>query len=219
MEINDTRWWIGWRPMVPILGVLLVGAVLGLAIEPDFTSEFNSPDSEAEPSNLIFSMPVILSAVGLLFGIGVAYWGAAEVNSKYETLLNTFIENASAQAEKSTGGFDTFRDVITRTSPMFIQPSKRYGATHLLFGDKSLVMNREFKYDMKDRQSIKGGSQEEIMYDQISNIYSQDYANYSELSITLSSGVTKTVTSFDPSALAEVKSNLQQRMRQAREAQ
>lgn len=222
MEIDDKRWWIGWRPTIFVLGIPLLGLVLGFLVDSRFIEDLSEP---AELGTSMLSRPPILFPIlGFVAGLIVAYWGAAEINANYSEILGRFSDTSGSAVQESTSGLQAFStysfiDIIDNSSPLFVQPCRKYRATHLVFGERSVIMNREHKYDLKRRKQVKGGQQEEILYDQISSIYTENYKNYGELKITLSSGNEKTITSDDIPKINDVKSDLQKKMRQARQTE
>ncbi|NHN61082.1 MULTISPECIES: HEAT repeat domain-containing protein [Halorussus] len=200
MTINGTRWTIGWSPKQVIVGFLIGGVVVGAMAEAVGAFAF----------------------VGLLAGVGTWLWGRSEVNSKYLSLLEDFRDGSRRQIERETGGMEvssahTFVSA-SGDSPALIEPARTYRTAHLLFGDTSIVVNRQYEFDMKERTQRKGGKQQEVFYDQISNVQSEDYKNYAELQISLSSGDTEHIRGRDTAGIDEVKSDLQQKMRDARRA-
>jgi len=197
-SIDDTRWKIGWSPGVTVIGALIAGAVIGVLIDA----------------------PAIMAVLGLVAGLAVWLWGQREVNENYRTLLENFRDASRLKVERSIGGLNvsSMHTFISSSggSPMLIEPARAYSATHMLFGDTSVVINREYEYDIKERRTLQGGEQRELFYDQISNVKTDSYANFAELDITLSSGDRETIRSLNPSGLDDVKSDLQRRMRTAR---
>ncbi|WP_115863436.1 HEAT repeat domain-containing protein [Halorussus litoreus] len=204
MAINGTRWKIGWSPKLVIISLLVVGFIVGAMAGGE------------EPAKVAGQLGI----VGLIGGTAVWLWGRHEVNAKYTTLLEDFRDSSRKQVERETGGMTvssahTFISAVG-SSPMGIEPARKYSTAHLLFGDTSVVVNRQYKYDMKERTQRKGGKQQEVFYDQISNVQSEDYNNYAELEISLSSGDTERIRGRDTAGINRVKSDLQQKMREAR---
>lgn len=196
--MNDFRWKVGWRPKFVILLFIVFGGIIGAWLE--------------EIGAFLF--------VGLIAGIVVWFWGRGEVNAKYMTLLENFRDETRSKVERDTGGMavSSAHTFIggSGNSPVFIEPSKRYEASHLLFGDTSVVINRQYSYKMPPRKSVQGGAQQEVFYDQIANVQSEDFANYAELQISLSSGQTERIKGRDTSGINAVKRDLQTKMREAR---
>lgn len=198
VKIDDTRWKIGWSPLLVIFPLTLIGALIGWNTD-----------------NL-----VVFSAAGLLAGLGIWYLGVQEVNSKYPPLLDDFQDTTRKRVADETGGI-TVNSMYTFVSPMgdsppLIKPAKTYSVAHLIFGDTSLLINKAFQYDMENRTTYRGGEQSELFYDQISNVQSENYSNYATLQVSLSSGEIAEIPSRDPQSVEAVKSELQENIRAAR---
>lgn len=197
-DINDTRWSIGWNPLLAIVPATVIGAALGWQADE----------------------LVALTAIGLIAGVAVWYWGVTEVNSKYSPLLETFRESTRNRVANETSGvnIDSMYSFVTfaGNSPPLIEPAPSYYAAHIISGDTSVVINEQFRYDMEDRATYRGGEQAELFYDQISNVRSENYKNSATLEISLSSGQVKQLPSNDPQRVEAVKSELQQKMRAVR---
>lgn len=196
--VNGWRWKIGWQPKKIIVGLMILGAIVGAML--DYIGQF--------------------AFLGLVVGVLVWFWGRAEVNAKYMSLLQDFRDQTRSKVERETGGM-SLSSAHTfigghGSSPLFIEPSKKYKASHLLFGDTSVVINRQYHYKMPGRDTTQGGKQQEVFYDQIANVQSEDFANYAELQISLSSGQTERIKGRDTSGINAVKRDLQQKMRDAR---
>ena len=198
MSVDGNAWKVGWRPKLIIILGLILGGVVGALIDS----------------------PGMFAFIGMVAGIGVWLWGRSEVNGNYNTLLENFRDSTQSKVEESTGGLDvhSVHSFIAGAGdgPPLIEPSPKYTASHLLFGETSLVINREFEYNMKDRTTVRGGEQSELFYDQISGVQSENYSNYAELIITRSDGGKEVLRSMDPSGVNDVKSDLQQKMRESR---
>ncbi len=196
--VNGWRWKIGWQPKKIIIGLTIIGAIVGAMLE--YIGEF--------------------AFLGLVVGVFVWFWGRGEVNAKYLSLIQDFRDQTRSKVERETGGM-SLSSAHTfigghGSSPLFIEPSKKYKASHLLFGDTSVVINRQYHYKMPPRDTTQGGKQQEVFYDQIANVQSEDFANYAELQISLSSGQTERIKGRDTSGIDAVKRDLQQKMREAR---
>jgi RNA polymerase subunit RPABC4/transcription elongation factor Spt4 len=196
--VNGWRWKIGWQPKKIIVGLTIFGAIVGAMLE--YIGQF--------------------AFFGLVVGVLVWFWGRGEVNAKYLSLIQDFRDETRSKVERETGGMalssaHTFIGGHSG-SPLFIEPSKKYKASHLLFGDTSVVINRQYHYEMPGRDTTQGGKQQEVFYDQIANVQSEDFANYAELQISLSSGQTERIKGRDTSGINGVKRDLQQKMRDAR---
>jgi len=196
--INDTRWSIGWNPLKAILPTTIGGVALGLVAEE----------------------VVVLLVLGAVVGVAVWYWGVSEVNQKYFPLVETFRDSTRQRVADETGGLTvnsmySFIGQVGDPPPM-VEPAPTYSVAHIIFGDTSILINEEFRYDMGDRATFRGGEQSELFYDQISNVRSESYVNYATLQISLSSGQVKEIPSTDPDRVETVKSELQQSIRAAR---
>ncbi|MFC6955198.1 hypothetical protein [Halorubellus litoreus] len=197
-SVNGWRWKIGWQPKKIIVGLTILGAIVGAMLE--YIGQF--------------------AFFGLVVGVLVWFWGRGEVNAKYMSLIQDFRDQTRSKVERETGGM-SLSSAHTfigghGSSPIFIEPSKKYKASHLLFGDTSVVINRQYHYKMPPRDTTQGGKQQEVFYDQIANVQSEDFANYAELQISLSSGQTERIKGRDTSGINAVKRDLQQKMREAR---
>jgi hypothetical protein len=201
-QIDNTRWKIGWNPFMIILPPIVLGAGIGYAV-----------DSAAK--NI-----AIFAAVGLLVGLAIWYWGAQEVNKKYSPLLDNFRDMSQNWVTEETGGIklNSIYNFFTSAgdSPSLIEPAPTYHITHIFIGDTSVIINKQFQYDMESRTSLRGGEQSELFYDQISNVRSKKYNNRATLELSLSSGQVIEIPSRDPQGVEMVKSELQQYMRTVR---
>jgi hypothetical protein len=196
--VNDWRWKVGWQPKKIIVGLTILGGIVGAMLE--YVGQF--------------------AFFGLVVGVLVWFWGRGEVNAKYMSLIQDFRDETRSKVERETGGM-SLSSAHTfigghGSSPIFIEPSKKYKASHLLFGDTSVVINRQYHYKMPQRSTTQGGKQQEVFYDQIANVQSEDFANYAELQISLSSGQTERIKGRDTAGINGVKRDLQQKMRDAR---
>jgi hypothetical protein len=202
-NINGTRWKIGWHPLLVILPLTVVGAALGYAVEEEEVQTIG-----------------MFAVFGAVVGIAIAYWGAQEVNNKYLPLVREFREQSHNRLSAETGGVNiqsayNFLNP-SGTSPFFITPHPTFHVTHILISDESVIINKEFQYDLEDRTGFRGGEQSELFYDQISNIHSENYQNKATLELSLSSGQVIEIPSRDPGGVETVKSEIQQHMRQVR---
>lgn len=201
-NINGTRWKVGWHPLFVILPLTVAGAALGYVVEDKVQT---------------IGMFAVFGAV---VGIAVSYWGAQEVNNKYLPLLQEFREQSHNRLSAETGGvniqssYNFFNP--SGTSPFFITPHPTFHITHILISDESVIINKEFQYDVESRSGFRGGEQSELFYDQISNIHSENYRNKATLELSLSSGQMIEIPSRDPEGVETVKSEIQQHMRQVR---
>lgn len=198
IQIHDTKWKIGWNPLLFVFFPILIGAVIGWQVD-----------------NLLLFL-----IGGAIAGLVIWYLGAQEVNEKYRVLLEEFRDTTRNRVADETGGINvnsmyTFVSPVGE-SPMLLEPAETYVTSHLIFGDTSLLINEEFQYDMEDRTTFRGGQQSELFYDQISNVQSENYSNYATLQVSLSSGQIKEIPSRDPRSVEEVKAELQEHIRAAR---
>lgn len=198
--VNETAWKVGWKPKAVIIGMFVVGAIIGALVD----------------------QAGLFGFLGLIAGVGLWFWGRNEVNDKYASELEDFRDRSRSKVESATAGLEaeavhTFIS-SNGSSPPLIEPDSQYQASHLLFGDTSILVNDEYGFDMENRKMVQGGSQNEYFYDQITGVDSENYSNYAELVINMSGGGGHTIRSRDPSSINQVKSDLQQRMRDARRA-
>jgi len=197
-RINDTRWSIGWKPLQVVAVPTIALTIVGVAVD----------------------QIAVFLVLGVLVGVAVWYWGVAEINQKYPPLIDDFRESTRNRTANETGGVNvhslhTF--ISTQgSSPSLVEPAPSYSAAHIIFGDTSVIINEEFRYDMRDRSTYRGGQQAELFYDQISNVRSESYVNYAILEISLSSGQVKEIPSRDPNRVESVKGELQQNIRAVR---
>lgn len=202
-DINDTRWKIGWNPFLTILALTIVGAALGY---------WMSKTGETT---------IIVSIIGAIVGIVLSFWGALEVNEKYIPLLKDFRETTQNRVRSKTGGLNvqSYYNFFNSTgkSPLFIRPNHTYHITHIIMGNDSVIINKEFQYDLEDRTGFRGGEQSELFYDQISNIRSMNFKNDAMLELSLSSGQVIEIPSRDPEGVEKVKTEIQQYMRDVRQ--
>lgn len=197
-NVNSTAWKVGWRPKAVIIGLLIVGGVIGALIDQAGSFAF----------------------LGLIAGVGVWFWGRSEINDKHVSVLGDFRDRSYSKVEDATAGLEAeaVHSFISSNgnSPPLIEPDSEYYASHLLFGDTSVLVNDEYQFDMVSRKMVQGGSQNEYFYDQITGVDSENYNNYGELVINMSGGGSHVIRSRDSSSINDVKSDLQQRMRNAR---
>jgi hypothetical protein len=162
----------------------------------------------------------IFAGAGLLVGIAIWYWGVQEVNDKYHPLLGDFRDRSQTWVTEETGGIkiNSIYNFFSSAgnSPSLIEPAPTYHITHILIGDTSVIINKQFQYDMESRTGLRGGDQSELFYDQISNVRSENYNNRATLELSLSSGQVIEIPSRDPQGVEMVKSELQQYMRTVR---
>lgn len=192
-DINGIAWMAGWNPKLVIAGTAVLGLMIGTGVDA--------------------IMPLLV--VGIAAGIGIWFWGTKEINSKYQYLLDEFVE-VTEEIASDPDVDDTFTLVrYSGSSPPLVEPHENYHASHLALTDVDVKINQGAEYNMKRRDGAGGGSNKTLFYDQIENIETEETNDYTVLRMdTGNNDIVIGSTNLDIVTSAE--SELRQRMRQAR---
>lgn len=198
--INDLAWKFGWNPIIPGL----IGAVVGAVVYYQTES------------------PQVSAVLGLVVLVGLWYWGIQEVNNNYQHLRNDFYERSIARSEEKIGlDQSEILDVFNFRSfyggsPPFIEPVKQYQFDHMALTDVSTSVDIGSLYDMEERSEKNTGTINEIYYDNIENIRTNDEGLNTDIIIKVSAGDPIVTATSDKGEAEQAQRVLRDKMREVR---
>ncbi|MHC3438627.1 hypothetical protein ACYJ1Y_11135 [Natrialbaceae archaeon A-gly3] len=196
-DVNNLRWRIGWSPWLVVIGVTVLFSIVGAA---------------AEEIGAFFIL-------GLLAGMIVWYWGVREINEKYHDFVQKFVGEAERNARRMVEIDDANLYNLTYgsgNSPPLVKASDTYTNTTIVVMPNSININEGAEYDMEVRDTTTGGTNDEIYYDQVTNVRSHQNGVYTVLEISTSGGDAIEITSNDTDTVDEVVSEVREGIRRSK---
>lgn len=199
-NVNNVRWKIGWSPWIVIIGVTVVFALVGVAV--DRIGPF--------------------LALGILSGIITWYYGVREINAKYQSFVEQFVGESERNAKRGIDIEDAKLYNLTYnsgSSPLLVTPSDNYYNTTIVISETSINLNEGAEYDMESRSGVGGGTNKELYYDQVTGVQSHQDGTFTELEIKTSGGESTRISSVATDTVDQIVSEVRQRVRETKNPQ
>ncbi|GAA0726157.1 hypothetical protein GCM10009060_23480 [Halorubrum trapanicum] len=196
-DVNEIQWKLGWNPKITIIAVTVLFTIVGAAIDAVGT----------------------FFVLGILAGGAVYVWGTRTINDNYDSFLSRFISESERKGARGIEVDSANTYSLTYgmgDSPPLVEPSKTYKTNTLVVTDASVNVNKGAEFDMKSRESVAGGSNRELYYDQISAVESHQDGRRSVLEIRTSGGDTIGVGSTNTDTVDAAMSDVRKRVREAK---
>lgn len=166
--VNETAWKTGWNTYpVIVLSTVLAG---GLGAQADLPS---------------------LLVVGFVGGVAVSWWGIAEINRNYDSLIEGFLSDTrrrvSERADVSSDDVLVF-SYTQGSGPLGVDAPRRVYASVIVPGDEAIHVTKGVEYDVESRSVAKGGVEKEYYYDRIASVGSRKVGAQRALELTVTDG-------------------------------